>query len=112
PFMQATRQPVTPELGVADPQRKRWGRGPAQPLCRRSETPPMPLLSLFEPTVILPFLVAVALVELTPGPNMGWLALIAAGRGRTAALAAVAGVTLGLAVWMLAAVVGVAALVI
>lgn len=72
----------------------------------------MPLLSLFEPAVILPFLVAVALVELTPGPNMGWLALIAAGRGRTAALAAVAGVTLGLAAWMLAAVVGVATLVI
>lgn len=72
----------------------------------------MPLLSLFEPTVILPFLVAVALVELTPGPNMGWLALIAAGRGRTAALAAVAGVTLGLAAWMLAAVAGVSALVI
>ncbi|HAV50610.1 MAG TPA: LysE family translocator, partial [Brevundimonas sp.] len=38
--------------------------------------------------------------------------LIAAGRGRTAALAAVAGVTLGLAIWMLAAVVGVATLVI
>ncbi len=72
----------------------------------------MPLLTLFEPSVILPFLVAVALVELTPGPNMGWLALIAAGRGRTAALAAVAGVTLGLAIWMLAAVVGVATLVI
>lgn len=72
----------------------------------------MHLLTLFEPTVILPFLVAVALVELTPGPNMGWLALIAAGRGQMAALAAVAGVTLGLAIWMLAAVVGVATLVI
>ena len=72
----------------------------------------MPLLALFDPAVILPFLVAVALVELTPGPNMGWLALIAAGRGRTAALAAVAGVTLGLAAWMLAAVAGVSALVI
>ena len=72
----------------------------------------MPLLSLFEPAVILPYLVAVALVELTPGPNMGWLALIAAGRGRTAALAAVAGVTLGLAAWMLAAVAGVSALMI
>lgn len=74
-------------------------------------SPAPPLFSLFEPTVILPFLVAVALVELTPGPNMGWLALIAAGRGRTAALAAVAGVTLGLAAWMLAAVAGVSALV-
>lgn len=71
----------------------------------------MPLLSLFEPAVILPFLAAIALVELTPGPNMGWLALIAAGRGRTAALAAVAGVTLGLAIWMLAAVAGLTAVV-
>jgi threonine/homoserine/homoserine lactone efflux protein len=66
----------------------------------------MTLLSLFEPAAILPFLAAIALVELTPGPNMGWLALIAAGRGRRAAFAAVAGVTLGLAVWMLAAVAG------
>lgn len=59
-----------------------------------------------DPGVILPFLVAVLLIELTPGPNMGWLALVAAGRGRTAGLAAVAGVTLGLTVWMLAAVAG------
>jgi threonine/homoserine/homoserine lactone efflux protein len=59
-----------------------------------------------DPGVILPFLVAVLLIELTPGPNMGWLALVAAGRGRGAGLAAVAGVTLGLTVWMLAAVAG------
>lgn len=60
-----------------------------------------------DPGVILPFLVAVLLIELTPGPNMGWLALVAAGRGRGAGLAAVAGVTLGLAAWMLAATLGV-----
>ncbi len=59
-----------------------------------------------DPGVILPFLVAVLLIELTPGPNMGWLALVAAGRGRGAGLAAVAGVTLGLTVWMLAATAG------
>ncbi len=59
-----------------------------------------------DPGVVLPFLVAVLLIELTPGPNMGWLALVAAGRGRGAGLAAVAGVTLGLTVWMLAAVAG------
>jgi len=59
-----------------------------------------------DPSVILPFLVAVSLIELTPGPNMGWLALVAAGRGRTAGLAAVAGITLGLGVWMVASAFG------
>lgn len=59
-----------------------------------------------DPSVILPFLVAVSLIELTPGPNMGWLALVAAGRGRTAGLAAVAGITLGLAIWMVASAFG------
>jgi threonine/homoserine/homoserine lactone efflux protein len=59
-----------------------------------------------DPSVLLPFLVAVALIELTPGPNMGWLALVAMAQGRLAGLAAVAGVTLGLAVWMVAAAVG------
>ena len=59
-----------------------------------------------DPSVILPFLLAVSLIELTPGPNMGWLALVAMGRGRLAGLAAVAGVTLGLTVWMVAAAFG------
>jgi threonine/homoserine/homoserine lactone efflux protein len=59
-----------------------------------------------DPAVILPFLLAVALIELTPGPNMGWLALVSLARGRLAGFAAVAGVTLGLAVWMLAAAFG------
>ncbi|MFN7619846.1 MAG: LysE family translocator [bacterium] len=59
-----------------------------------------------DPSVILPFLLAVALIELTPGPNMGWLALVSLGRGRWAGFAAVAGVTAGLAVWMLAAAFG------
>ena len=59
-----------------------------------------------DPGVLLPFLIAVALIEFTPGPNMGWLALVAAGRGRVAGLAAIAGVTLGLIAWLLAAVLG------
>ena len=59
-----------------------------------------------DPAVILPFLLAVALIELTPGPNMGWLALVSLGRGRAAGFAGVAGVTVGLAVWMLAAAFG------
>jgi threonine/homoserine/homoserine lactone efflux protein len=43
------------------------------------------------------FALTALLVELTPGPNMTWLALLAASRGRAAALAAVAGITVGLA---------------
>jgi len=59
-----------------------------------------------DPTVVLPFLAAVALMELTPGPNMGWLAIVSLSQGRTAGLAAVAGITLGLTVWMVAAAFG------
>ncbi|MBG1230926.1 LysE family translocator [Aestuariivirga litoralis] len=42
------------------------------------------------------FLLASLLIELTPGPNMTWLAVVGARHGRRAALAAVAGVCLGL----------------
>lgn len=38
------------------------------------------------------FLAAAILIELTPGPNMAWLALLGASRGRFAALTAVVGV--------------------
>jgi threonine/homoserine/homoserine lactone efflux protein len=44
------------------------------------------------------FVVASILIELTPGPNMTWLAVLGAARGRTTALAAVAGICVGLAV--------------
>ena len=44
------------------------------------------------------FLLAVLLLELTPGPNMAYLATLALLRGRTAAIIAPAGVALGLAV--------------
>lgn len=43
------------------------------------------------------FIVTSVIIELTPGPNMTWLAVLGATRGRTAALAAVAGIGLGLA---------------
>ncbi|NJM81305.1 MAG: LysE family translocator [Tabrizicola sp.] len=51
------------------------------------------------------------LIELTPGPNMAYLALIAATEGRRAGFAAVAGVALGLAIVGLAAALGLAALI-
>ena len=46
---------------------------------------------------MLSFLLASIVVELTPGPNMTWLAVLGAARGRSAALSAVVGVALGLA---------------
>ena len=57
------------------------------------------------------FLVAAMLIELTPGPNMAWLALLGASRGRVTALAAVAGVALGLSIAGAAAAFGVSALI-
>lgn len=63
-------------------------------------------IGLVDPAVLGPYLLAVSLVELTPGPNMTWLAVVSASRGRRAGLAAVAGVTAGLAAWLLAAVFG------
>jgi threonine/homoserine/homoserine lactone efflux protein len=38
------------------------------------------------------------LIELTPGPNMTWLAVLGAAQGRKTALAAVAGILLGLTI--------------
>jgi hypothetical protein len=48
--------------------------------------------------LILEFTLAAILIELTPGPNMTWLAVVGTSRGRSTALAAVAGIALGLAV--------------
>jgi threonine/homoserine/homoserine lactone efflux protein len=47
---------------------------------------------------LLAFALTSFLIELTPGPNMAWLAIVAATRGRLPGFAAVAGVALGLAV--------------
>jgi threonine/homoserine/homoserine lactone efflux protein len=44
------------------------------------------------------FILAVLFVELTPGPNMAYLAALALARGRTAGLFAIIGVALGLSV--------------
>ena len=60
---------------------------------------------------LLAFALASVLIELTPGPNMAYLALIAASEGRRPGLAAVAGVALGLSLVGVAAALGVAALV-
>ena len=59
-----------------------------------------------DPATLLPFLAAMILIELTPGPNMGYLAGLSAVEGRRAGLVTVAGITCGLLAYMLASVVG------
>ena len=43
------------------------------------------------------FALAVLLIELTPGPNMGWLVALTLSEGRRAGLSAITGIALGLA---------------
>lgn len=59
----------------------------------------------------LEFSAAVLVLELTPGPNMGWLAAMSASEGRRAGLAATAGIAIGLALNALLAIAGLAAVV-
>jgi threonine/homoserine/homoserine lactone efflux protein len=58
--------------------------------------------------LLIPFVATVGLLELTPGPNMGYLAIVSGRWGRIAGLATVAGVTLGLLLYLTASVAGVA----
>lgn len=64
-----------------------------------------------DPSAFAAFALAVLVVELTPGPNMAWLAVLSAGEGRRAGLAAVAGVALGLLAIGAAAALGLSALI-
>jgi threonine/homoserine/homoserine lactone efflux protein len=59
---------------------------------------------------MLSFILASIIIELTPGPNMTWLAVLGATRGRTQAFAAVAGICLGLAIAAVIAGLGLTAL--
>jgi threonine/homoserine/homoserine lactone efflux protein len=61
--------------------------------------------------MLIEFFLTAILIELTPGPNMAWLALLGASRGRIVALAAVAGVAFGLSIAGAAAALGVSALI-
>jgi len=63
------------------------------------------------PPATLPFLLTALLIELTPGPNMTYLALVSASDGRRAGFATVAGITLGLAAIGLIAALGVTELI-
>lgn len=59
---------------------------------------------------LLGFALAVLLIELTPGPNMAWLAGLSATEGRRVGLAAVWGIALGLFANAVLAALGLAAL--
>jgi threonine/homoserine/homoserine lactone efflux protein len=60
---------------------------------------------------LLSFATASFLIELTPGPNMSYLAIVAASDGRKAGFATVAGVALGLGIVGFVAALGVAEIV-
>jgi len=60
---------------------------------------------------LLPFLIACAVIESTPGPNMAFLTIVSATKGRRYGFATVMGVTLGLLIVGLAAAAGLAALI-
>lgn len=63
------------------------------------------------PTAVLAFTVASILIELTPGPNMTYLAIVSASRGRASGFATVAGVATGLALIGIAGALGATALI-
>ena len=62
--------------------------------------------SLIDPSIVVPFLLAVAAVEFTPGPNMAYLAALSLAQGRGAGFSTVVGITLALTTYMLVSVFG------
>jgi threonine/homoserine/homoserine lactone efflux protein len=66
---------------------------------------------LIATSTVASFLLTSFLIEMTPGPNMTYLALVSASDGRRAGFATVAGIALGLAVIGLIAAFGVAELI-
>jgi threonine/homoserine/homoserine lactone efflux protein len=66
---------------------------------------------VIDPATVAGFALTAFAIELTPGPNMVWLAVVATTEGRRAGFAAVLGVAMGLALVGLAAALGLATLV-
>ena len=81
--------------------------------CDGSNGLPVPVLYL--PTKgrcsLLEFVLTVLVLELTPGPNMAYLATLALDRGRRAGLLATAGVAAGLSVHAIVAALGLGVLI-
>lgn len=65
-------------------------------------------LFTYIPAAFQAFVITALLIELTPGPNMGYLAVVAIAQGKPSGYAAVAGVALGLLIIGLAAAYGLA----
>ncbi|MBX9591524.1 MAG: LysE family translocator [Hyphomonadaceae bacterium] len=63
------------------------------------------------PETLLTFAVTCLVIEMTPGPNMAYLAVLSASVGRRAGLAATAGIALGLLIVGLGAALGLAAVI-
>jgi threonine/homoserine/homoserine lactone efflux protein len=63
------------------------------------------------PTTLLAFAITCAIIELTPGPNMAYLAALSISHGAWIGAAAVAGVALGLAIYGAVAALGLAAII-
>ncbi|WP_394693299.1 LysE family translocator [Hyphobacterium sp.] len=63
------------------------------------------------PALLLGFAITALIIELTPGPNMAWLALLSATEGRKAGLAATAGIAVGLLLIAAVSALGLAALI-
>ncbi|KQS96477.1 MULTISPECIES: LysE family translocator [unclassified Rhizobium] len=63
------------------------------------------------PVETLPFILTAIVIEITPGPNMTWLAVVSALEGRRAGFAAVAGIALGLSIIGLAGALGASTLI-
>jgi threonine/homoserine/homoserine lactone efflux protein len=61
--------------------------------------------------ILLSFAVTSLIIEMTPGPNMAYLAALALAQGRRAGFAAVAGIALGLAVYGMAVALGLGAVI-
>lgn len=68
-------------------------------------------LAATDMSVLIGFAWLCLVIELTPGPNMTYLAVLSLGSGRSAGLSAVAGVALGLLLVGLAAALGLAAVI-
>ncbi|WP_106745024.1 LysE family translocator [Yoonia maritima] len=68
-------------------------------------------LAGIDPITLLAFAGTAMLIELTPGPNMVYLAVVAASQGRKLGFAAVAGVAIGLMIVGIAAALGLAAII-
>ena len=66
---------------------------------------------MIAPATLLAFALTCAVIEITPGPNMAWLAALSLSRGWRTGLAAVAGIALGLSAYGIAAALGVAAII-